>query len=126
MQGLLKGTDTAVPDGYRGFNQAGMTGREEMMTRSMIGRADLLMAMAAGIDLDKAAEFCGFERRKDSEPKDEQRMAILAALKSTGRLDVAADAMDEFDERAGADRQGGENEVSSDVPRLGASNHRKD
>ena len=57
---------------------------------------------------------------------ESRRLAILAALKSSGRLDVAADAMTEFDERAGTDRQGGEDEVSSDVPRLGASNHRKD
>jgi len=37
-----------------------------------------------------------------------RRLAILAALKSSGRLDVAAQVMDEFDDRAGADRQGGD------------------
>ena len=49
----------------------------------MIGRADLLRAIAAGVDPDGAAETCGFKRREpDDKPLDEAQAALDRALAS--------------------------------------------
>ena len=46
-----------------------------------MGRADLLRAIAAGVDPDGAATACGFKRREpDDKPTDEAQAALDRAL----------------------------------------------